>query len=240
MVVRGSGFHARHSASGPGGPAGVNTIILMHFDGTNGSTTYTDSAGTVTSFSTPSGTASISTAQSVFGGSSLSLAATSWIAGTPSNASLNIGTGDFTIELRGYVTNTPSGSPWNYCSFQPLSGRPAFNLSINSGQQIAGYISDLTTGHPYAGTGTISANAWHALAFVRASGTYYFFVDGVAAGSGSDSTSVNLNGILFSVGSNTTAGAAAAAAMYIDELRISKIARYTSGYTPASSPFTID
>jgi Concanavalin A-like lectin/glucanases superfamily len=241
MVVRGSGFHARHSPAGGGaGPPAVNTIILMHFDGTNGSTTYTDAAGTVTSFST-TGTASISTAQSVFGGSSLSLAASSWIAGTPSNTGLNIGTGDFTIELRGYITAIPTPNPINFCSFQPVSGRPAFNLGMNASGNIFAYISDLSNGNGYDGSSAISLNAFHALAVVRTSSTIYLFLDGAAAGSFSNpGRSLNLNGILFSVGSNTTAGANAAASMYVDELRVSKIARYTSAYTPASSPFTVD
>jgi Concanavalin A-like lectin/glucanases superfamily len=241
MVVRGSGFHARHSPAGGGaGPPAVNTIILMHFDGTNGSTTYTDAAGTVTSFST-TGTASISTAQSVFGGSSLSLNASSWIAGTPSNTALNIGNGPFTIELRAYITGVPGGGAINFCSFQATGSGTAFNLGMDTGQQIFGYISDGSSGNAYDGTLTISLNTWHALAIVRTSTTIYFFLDGAAAGSfANPGRTLNLNGVLFSVGSNTTAGAQAAAAMYVDELRVSKIARYTSAYTPASSPFIVD
>lgn len=46
----------------------ANVAALLHFDGANGSTTFTDSAGVLTW--TRSGNAQISTAQSVFGGAS--------------------------------------------------------------------------------------------------------------------------------------------------------------------------
>jgi hypothetical protein len=241
MVVRGSGFHARHSPAGGGsGPPAVNTIILMHFDGTNGSTTYTDAAGTVTSFAT-SGTASISTAQSVFGGASLSLASSSYIDGTPSNTALNIGTGDITVECRAYVTAAPSGHV-NFCSFQPVSGKPALNVGINASGNLFCYVSDPSTSQLIDGSGAISLNAWHAIAVVRASQNISMYLDGTRTDTPTSFTlSLNYNGILFSVGSNTAIGGTAGPAMYIDELRVSKIARYTgASYTPASSAFTVD
>jgi Concanavalin A-like lectin/glucanases superfamily len=244
MVVRGSGFHARHSPAGGGaGPPAVNTIILMHFDGTNGSTTYTDAAGTVTSFAT-SGTASISTAQSVFGGASLSLASSSYIDGTPSNTALNIGTGEITVECRAYVTAAPSGHV-NFCSFQPVSGNTALNLGINASGHLFYYISDNAgTSQLVDGSGSISLNTWHAVAVVRSnpSGFISLFLDGTRTDTPlSFNNNLNYNGILFSVGSNTAVGGTAGPAMYIDELRVSKIARYTgTSYTPASSAFTVD
>jgi hypothetical protein len=47
-------------------------LLLLHFNGANGSATFTNSSSNARTV-TPSGNAQISTAQSVFGGSSLLL-----------------------------------------------------------------------------------------------------------------------------------------------------------------------
>jgi hypothetical protein len=208
----------------------------MHFDGSNGSTTFTDVYGVVAP--TATGTATISTAQSKFGGASLGLAASAYISGTPSSAALNFGSGEFAGECWVYLTATPSGYV-NAFSFQPGSGRPALNLGVDSGGHIFAYLSDASSGTLYTTSNSVGLNAWHALSIARKSGTLYLFVDGSGGSVGSGSSqSLNLNGVLFSAGSNTAVGGTAGPAMYVDELRVSKVGLYTSNYTPASAAFT--
>jgi hypothetical protein len=74
-----------------------NLSALLHFNGTNGSTSIIDQTGKTW---TISGAATISTAQSKFGGSSLACPGTSINgATTPSTGDFDFGSGDFTIEF---------------------------------------------------------------------------------------------------------------------------------------------
>lgn len=74
-----------------------SVTLLLHLDGTNGSTTFTDQKGNVF---TGSGGAALSTSQKQFGSASLLLAtASSQYIGTPSTTAFDFGSGDFTVEL---------------------------------------------------------------------------------------------------------------------------------------------
>src|SRR5690606_34123168 len=95
-VIPGIVASSRRIATGPSStdPYWSSVSSLLHFNGSNGSTTFTDEKGVGW---TASGDAEISTAQSKFGGSSLSLDGTGdWL--DASNAGFTFGTGDFTIE----------------------------------------------------------------------------------------------------------------------------------------------
>ena len=71
--------------------------LLLHMDGANNSTTFTDNS--INNFTpTVFGNAKISTAQSVFGGSSLLLDGSVDYLSYASNANFDYGTDDFTIE----------------------------------------------------------------------------------------------------------------------------------------------
>jgi hypothetical protein len=76
------------------------TKILLHMDGTNGSTTFTDTnAGGSAHTWTANGNAQISTAQSKFGGASGLFDGTGDYITTPDHADYTLGSGDFTIDL---------------------------------------------------------------------------------------------------------------------------------------------
>lgn len=87
----------RFSSAPATDPHFANVTLLAHFDGTNGSTTFTDN-GPLAQTLTANGNAQISTAQSKFGGASLGLDGTGDFV-TSSYASSPIGTGDFTVEF---------------------------------------------------------------------------------------------------------------------------------------------
>ena len=71
------------------------TKALLHMDGSDGSTTFTDESGTTW---TANGNAQIDTAQSKFGGASGLFDGASDYLQTPYTADHNTGTGDFTID----------------------------------------------------------------------------------------------------------------------------------------------
>ena len=218
-----------------------NVSLLLHCDGSNGSTTFTDNSPTPKTV-TANGGAQISTAQSKFGGSSMYLTGAGSYLSTPSVPDLLFGSGDFTAEA------------WV---------RPS---AISSSQKIVGVWSDTTgtgfswklgilgTGYLYFSYSTtggngfsvsatsqqISANAWSHVAAVRSGTTIYLFVDGVLAGSatGVSATFFGTSASkLLEIGRDG-AGTTEYFNGYIDDLRITKsVARYTGNFTPPAAAF---
>lgn len=217
---------------------GANSIILMHFDGVNGSTTFTDVYGTVAP--TATGTAAISTTQSVFGGASIHCpSGTNYITGTATSTKLNIGTGDFTVEFRNYLDASPSGFQ-SSVALHTGNTVGAIVVGVNSSNKVWCYVANNAGfGATYTSTGTVSNTAWHAIAAARKAGTIYLFIDGTLDSSQADTTNVgNMSGVVFWVGNESGGSAASGNGFYVDELRISNAGLYTATYTPASSAFT--
>ena len=206
------------------------TLALLHFDGANNSTVFTDSSPFNQTVSVVTGTPKISTAMSKFGGSSLYLDGSSSIK-IPNNANLNLGTGVFTIEFWFYLPSLPSDSAW----LLHKMGTPQQSIYISHP------LRKLTSGFLNASivsTTVITAGAWYHVAVVRETenGVIKQYINGVVdSGSLSTSGSVDNTGDLaigswFS-GSNRITG-------YIDEFRIRKEAVYTGNFTPPTAPFT--
>src|SRR3990167_5787652 len=74
----------------------ADTKLLLHMDGADASTTFTDEVGHVF---TPAGNAQIDTAQSKFGGASGLFDGTGDYITTPNSADFDPGTGSFTAEM---------------------------------------------------------------------------------------------------------------------------------------------
>lgn len=87
----------RFGGGGGGDPYFANVPLLLHMNGANGSTTFTDSSGTPKTVTAYNG-AAISTAWSKFGGASGLFDGTNDYIDTPDNAGFTLGTSDFTIE----------------------------------------------------------------------------------------------------------------------------------------------
>lgn len=85
----------RAMMAGGGDPYWANVVSLLHMDGANGSTTFTDQKGKTW---TPNGNVQISTAQSVFGGSSAAFDGVNDSLSIASHADFGFGTGDWTVE----------------------------------------------------------------------------------------------------------------------------------------------
>lgn len=215
-----------------GDPYWGNVVALLHCDGTNGSTTFTDSSLLAANWTANNG-AVISTAQSKFGGASASFPnGNSYInaAGAPANYAF--GTGDFTIEMWAYATSYSGYS--TLIDFKPTSGAngPYIELTVHNG------FLYLFVNHtiPISATAP-STGAWHHIALCRASGTTKMFIDGVAVGGTYSGDTSN-----YSVGSGPFIGGdwshSAYWNGYVDDVRITKgIARYTSNFTPPAAAF---
>jgi len=217
----------------------ANTVVLIHGTGTNGSTTFTDdkTASRTASWMAAAGNAQISTAQSKFGGSSALFDGTRdsiFVASNvgPSGVPIALGTGQFTIEcwvrfntLAG--TNQFSGGIIHSLNYWTLY---VYNNKFYFGRP--GVANDLIQ------STSIVTNTWYHVAVTRnSSNTINLWVDGVSRASASNFTSnflADLQFIGFTHSVYTVMNG------YIDELRISKTARYTAGFTPSASAFTSD
>lgn len=216
--------------SAGGDPYWANVSLLLHMDGSNGSTTFTDSSGTPKTV-TVNGGAAISTAESKFGGSS---AAFNGSNDSLTFADIGLGTDDFTIEM---FFKTNSSVQYATLIGNETSGASAgFSLMINKDSSTGGQIAVYRTGNLVveSSSGDWSDNAWHHVAFVRSGSAVTLYIDGTSYGSSVDSASYN--GITYVVGRNDSF-APRNMIGYIDDLRITKAARYNSSFTPPTAAF---
>lgn len=225
----------------PGGDPYYSSVsLLLLLDGSNNSTTFTDSSPIGHTVSTTN--AVISTAQSKFGGSSLYLNGNSYLS-VPTHSSLSLGTGDFTIEFWAYGTDQGAAYP-GYISSQGgwNSGAYGIRFDNNGAAQRWGFWKNpsdplMTTSSTYA------FNTWRHVALVRQSGTWRMYIDGVQGCSsttqGTDSFDLAYGGTM-RIGFGTWDGGNGYVTDYLDCLRITKgICRYPDGttFTPSSTAF---
>jgi len=209
--------------------------VSLHLtcEGSNGSTTVTDSSNTNASI-TCIGSAQISTAQSKFGSSSLATASGD-ISISTTNI-FNFGTSDFTVEFWFYRTGLgnhnnflvdarPSGNDSNTFMLYMPNGTTAPTYHTASSDRISSSIN-------------LGTNAWTHIAVVRNSGTTTLYMNGVSGGSFSDSTDyVDTGGstLGFWAGSSTDY-ANYTPPGFFDDFRVTKgLARYTTNFTPPTS-----
>lgn len=225
-------------ASSSGDPYFANVSLLMHMDGTNGSTTFIDNSSSSLSV-TANGGAQISTAQSKFGGASgyFQRSLSSYVS-MSSGTVLNFGSSDFTVEGWIYLGDITANATKGI-----ISGTSAGSFGFRVGQSYRGVINGLSVYK--AGVAdcercafTFLANTWYHVAVVRASSVITFYVNGSAQ------TTTSSGVASYSCPSTTNTRVAATDGTaenyngYIDDIRVTKgIARYTANFTPPSGPF---
>lgn len=220
-------------------PYFANVSLLLHMDGTNGSTTFTDSSSNAFTV-TVGGGAAISTAQSQFGGASASFDGSTSYLTVPDNTAWDFGNGDFTVEA------------WvRFASNSVTQGIVSQRTSASSNiAWILSYSSSTGLNFNYSSTGTglqtrsvaftPVVNTWYHLAVTRSGADLKFFVDGTQQGttqSAGTTTFFNSTAVL-QIGALNTSSRANYLNGFIDELRITKgVARYTSNFTVRTDPF---
>jgi hypothetical protein len=204
--------------------------LLLHGNGTNGSTTITDSSltpKTVTAF----GNAQISTAQSKFGGASIAFDGTGDYLDTGSNSAFGYGLNDFTIEFWIYRNaSTALQVLLDHRAGASVRVAPTIYISSNS-------IFYYTDGNNRITGGAVASTQWVHVALSRSGSSTKLFLDGVQTGS----TYTDTNNYIDSpvrVGGANDGSSVASTNGYIDDFRITKgVARYTANFTPPTLPF---
>lgn len=205
-----------------------SVVLQLQMDGANASTTFTDSSPTPKTV-TAVGNAQISTTQSRFGGSAMYLDGTGDYATVAADASLAMGTGDFTAEAWIYLTALPAecvlfgdilwtgGYQGGWCMAVTSTGilRITYNGTGSAWTNLDSAIS------------LVTANAWHHVATVRQNGVQRIYLNGVQVGSVANTLDYT-TGRTFRIGGKMVDGVVGVLMTgYIDDLRITKVvARY--------------
>lgn len=214
------------------------TTLLLHCDGADASTTFTDSAigGAAPHTVTANGNAQIDTAESKFGGAAALFDGAGDYLSLDGSSDFAFGTGDLTVDfwLRLAATGVfhylydsrPSATSGLYPSLY-LSSSNVLVYYTNSADRITGTTA-LTTG------------AWYHVALARSGTSTKLFLNGTQEGStysdsnnyivGTSRPFIGISG--FDLSGSPLNG-------WIDELRVSKgIARWTANFTPPTAAYS--
>lgn len=215
------------NASGPD----ANTKLLIHSDDTDESTTFTDSSAGAHSV-TANGNANHEVDQKKFNASSVQLDGTGDYLSIADHADFDVVGNDFTIE--GWIRITSTGVYHTFAA-KLQSNANGWLFGVDTSNKVYMLVGNgsgwaINT----AGSGTaLSANTWYHLALVKNGTTWTVYLDGVSDGSGT-ATGQDLTDALL-IGSDTAFSRDLTG--FIDEVRYSNTARYTSNFTPPSAPF---
>ena len=234
----------------PSDPDFDSVSLLLHGDGTNGSTTFIDSSSSQLVLQSQNSTnAYISTTESVFGGSSLYFSGgAGGFLKSDANSGFWFGTGDFTIEAfvrrisHGNLYQTiasvlsdygAAGNPVGYGWSLFLTTDFKFGCSIYTNNSIQNRIR-LTS--PTA----VQVGVWYHVAAVKNGTSFVLYVDGGSVSTSTVPSDFNIapNPLtLLNIGSYGNRAYPNSFGGYIDDLRITKgVARYTSNFTPPTAP----
>lgn len=207
---------------------------------------------------TRSGNAQVSTVQSKFGGASAVFDGSGDYVTMTANSAVTFGTEDFTWEFWFRTVNKPTSGNGRFPVLLKNNGASTFTNGNNwlgiydrhatiNNTKLSVFNPTFFTSNSVAlltSTSNVSNNTWYHVAVVRENGTFKLFFDGNLEAT----RTANLN---IDTASGTTTFRDIRIGMgdatndnsyngFIDELRISSIARYSANFTPATAAFSND
>jgi len=209
------------------------TKILLHCDGDNNGTTFTDSS-IYSKTATPTNTVT-STDQKKFGATSAKFNGTSSYIFIEDNNDWDV-EGDYTIDFW-FLTNTASGVSYT----KGILGTQQFGAGYVNGWVVGHYQGNLTVrvnGTTYSGSGTINTGTWYHIALVwsGSANTFKVYLDGNELYSGVALTTKVARDLY--LGNVSPIDVNRHLDGYIDEFRISKgISRWTANFTPPTEAY---
>lgn len=218
------------------GQTGRTPNILLHLDGTNGSTSFPDVSGKTW---TAAGNAQISTAQSQFGGASLLLDGTGdWIETSSNIASLVLGTNDFTFE--GWFRTTQTSIRMMFDQWTQLTSG-TWGIAMNASGNVYFFTSNGATAMTVltSSGAVINTGSFVHVAVCRKAGTLRIFINGITRASAANTTNYSGQSSKAAIGAQVnTRNATYDWNGYIDEVRfINGFGVYDADFTVPTSPF---
>ena len=216
-------------------PYWEQVVALLHFDGPDGSTTFTDQKGRAWSRTR---TAQIDTAQSKFGGSSLYLDGVSASIYTGDSDDLEFGSGAFTEEA--WIRfNATTGEQGIFSKFDGALRGHVIRYSASNGGIRAVFGSASGAYDAINASWSPSTGAWYHFAVSRSGNTVRIFVDGSVIGTLTlaNAAAIGGNSEFFVLGFAQTVTDSEFNG-WMDDVRITKgVARYTANVTPPDRAF---
>ena len=217
----------------PNDPSFAFNSLLLHGNGTNGSTVITDSSGSPKAV-TAVGNAQISTAQSKFGGASIAFDGNGDNLSIPDSGDFYL-PADFTIECYLYAV---SWSAFVYLMGQYEASDDVPVLPYFNGGVPGIFAKSSSTIINISSGAAIPLTTWTHVAWVRSGNRWSVFVDGTERLLQASASGTPYNSTAPFVVGRHTFGNEYPFNGYIDELRITKgVARYTANFTPPTLPF---
>ena len=222
---------SRSTLSSPIIPVPPSVALLLHMNGSNGSTTFTDSS--LNNFTMDVVNATISTAESKFGGASGLFEATDYIYKDTSVDELKF-PGDFCVEMWYYPLALDTDQCLYDASLLNQGGtRPdAFALAINPDGEMFWFHD----GTPNLTSSSPTVNQWNFIAITRSGSDLRVFLDGVEVLLLENSVNFSRGGAIIGTINEDTGTYSLDG--YVDDVRVTKgLARYTSTFTPPTAQF---
>lgn len=211
-------------------------LLIIPCDGSDEATTFTDIADSGTSNPytvTAYNGASTETSTYQYGTASLELDGTDDHITVTDSADWAFGTNDFTIEF--WCRMNSVAASWRmWTQWQNGDNRQGFQWS-QSISSLSYYVkAGGAATHNLTASWSPSVDTWYHVALVRSGNTWYMFADGVDLTSGgiTDADSVGDFSATVDFGRYGGSSSFAYSAGYIDDIRISSYARYTTAFTP--------
>jgi hypothetical protein len=190
---------------------------------------------------TANGNAQVSTAQNKFGGASALFDGNGdYLTFDSSSADFTFGTSSWTAEM--YVRFDDVGANYElFFDMRPFGSPSAATVCLYEYNGVLYYYSQ---GGDRISGGTVVANTWYHIAISRSGNDHKLFLDGTQIGSTytntNNITSVNANSVIGGISANNLGDSTLIFKGYMDEIRISNLARYTTTFTPTTAAFTND
>lgn len=211
----------------------TGTVLLLHMDGTDASTTFTDSSSGAKTV-TANGNAQIDTGRFKFGTAGGLLDGTGDYLSLADSADWDFGTGDFTIDFWVYLAADVGATLFE---IGDVVGGAGTGVSMEwSGSNWSFYIN---SGTPNITVTRPSLNAWHHVAIVRSGSNTIVFLDGTSAGTGTSTDNITAGAVGMAIGAQTGGSNIMGQASF-DEFRIVKgTAVWTGNFSVPSSAYQV-
>jgi len=174
--------------------------FLLHGDGSDGSTTITDS-GPAARAVTALGNAQIDTAQSQFGGASILFDGSGDGLSISDAAATRPGSGDFTLEFFQRY-NSKTGYQTIYSKGYAVPG--AIVIQTGNGDGLLNVYQGASSTLVCSESGTINTGQWYFVQIRRSGSTLEIYRDGVLTASGSSTTNFNSTAVTYIGGGSST------------------------------------
>lgn len=219
--------------------------LLLHMDGGNGGLVIYDSSSNAFAVNNSNNQFRLSTAQKKFGtASGVSAASGHYLSVTSSLVA--IAAIDFTIESWIRMAALPlSGVSSLAFSGSQFSDDNRVQIHVNPSGTISGLLqAGAGTQVSFTSAALLSLNTWYHVAFVKSGTNVYLFINGSLEASGSYTNTIipsstfyvalgRSGGYTYSFSGGTSGGVG----NFIDDFRLTRVARYTSNFAPPTARF---